>query len=85
MTAREKLAAAERATTKARTMTRYALAALDLIEGPNALGIYPDAFGASGMLCAAISHLQAARAAIDGIEWPRDADYDEAEREGVKE
>ena len=81
MTARDKLAAAERATKTARTRTEDAREALETIAGPNALGIYPDSWGADAMLCAAITHLKAARAAIAAAEWPTDADYDAAERE----
>jgi len=85
MTARQKLAAAELATRKAREHESQAMDALKAAGRINYLGIYSDRWTADGMIATAITHLQDARAAIAAASWPTDADYDAAEREASED
>jgi hypothetical protein len=88
MTAREKVAAAERATAACYAHMRTAAARLGGAHGAtNGYGIYADRRGVEANLADAIDALQKARAEIAAarVQWPSQTDYDEAERQSSGE
>jgi len=84
MTARQKLAAAELATRKAREHESQAMDALKAAGRINYLGILLERWTEAGLIATAIGP-SGEGARREAASWPTDADYDEAERESSEE
>jgi hypothetical protein len=89
MTAREKLAAAERATAVCGNAIASARGRIltACTAATNGYGIYAYPDDVNGQIAQTIQELEKARAAIKrgSVQWPTDADYDAAERESSEE
>lgn len=75
--AKNKVATAETACSKAYEAWRAAVDALGSGISVNGLGIFRDPAELRAKLLDAHTHVQDALKALDGIDWPTDADYDQ--------
>jgi hypothetical protein len=77
MSHKEKIAAAEKGCQKAQAAWTDASAALAGRVSVNGYGIYHDASELRRKLLSAQSSIQEAIRALDEVEWPTNADYDQ--------